>query len=95
MQSIKGSSCTLVGFFSASGNPRYLTGKSSNWQGRHWCIFTITSADHCIGTTLLFCTVVLRPKAPQKSCNMLRVRSILLAVGVGKRTTSSTYKDNG
>lgn len=79
----------FANFFMDSGTPRYLQGKSWTSQGRRFWIVTISASEHCMGTTLLFCTLVFRPEALPKSFMRSIDKLISLSRGRINRTTPS------
>ena len=79
----------LVSLWGERGTPRYLQGNFEIWQGRWFCNRTLSSFEHWMGWTLLFCTFVLSPDASPKSCKMSRVILMSLADGCKNITTSS------
>jgi hypothetical protein len=73
-----------------SGTPRYLQGKCWISQGRRFWIVVILASEHCMGTTLLFYTLVFRAKALQKGFMRSIDKLISLSRGLINKTTSTT-----
>jgi hypothetical protein len=53
----------------------------------------MSSAEHCIGVTLLFWMLVLSPEAAPNKCKIRTVKSMLDVASQRKITTSSAYSD--
>ena len=90
--SIMGWAWALVSLWGERGTPRYLHEKSDVWQGSCVCNKSLCSSEQCMGTTVLFCTFVLRPEASPNRCRMSKMALISLADGWRKMTTSSAYR---